>query len=676
MRRLAAAALLAVTVLLPTVSSPPVVQAAACIGWSSATTPPPTIRVLRSGGVVQLVDFKTYVKVVMPAEWPSTWPQEVFRAGAVTIKQYAWYYAMHPRGGTVSTPCYDVSDGSNDQVYVPTRTQYVNQIQAVESTWPETITKNGAFVFTSYRPGNDGTCGQDADGYHLFQHTARTCAYDGKTGEQILDIYYGPGLVIQGAPTPPDAPTGTSAVAYDTTAQVSWTAPASDGREPITTYTATSTPDGKTCTTSGALSCAVSGLGNGIAYTFTVTATNIVGASAPSVQSALVTPHFLPGSTYVPITPVRLLDTRAANGLTGKLTANTPATFQIAGRLGIPADATAVTGNLTVVNSSSSWAVYLGPDPVANPSTSTINFASGEIAANGLTVALSGSGSLSATFISNAGNTTDLVFDVTGYFTTVGDTKGDTYHPTAPARLLDTRVNNGLSGKIRANTPATFAVAGRGGVPGNAKAVTGNVTVVNSSFSWAVYLGPDPIASPTTSTINFNPGEIKANSLTVALSATGTLSATFLSTPGNTTDLVFDVTGYYTADATGSKFVPLPPSRLLDTRVANGFSGKLPANTPASFLIIGRACVPVGATAVTGNVTVVNETSSWAVFVGPLPTATPSTSTINFKAGDIRANGLTVALGVGGILSATYISTAGNTTDLVFDMTGYFVPAG
>jgi hypothetical protein len=102
----------------------------------------------------------------------------------------------------------------------------------------------------------------------------------------------------------------------------------------------------------------------------------------------------------------------------------------------------------------------------------------------------------------------------------------------------------------------------------------------------------------------------------------------------------------------------------------------LPANTPASFLIIGRACVPVGATAVTGNVTVVNETSSWAVFVGPLPTATPSTSTINFKAGDIRANGLTVALGVGGILSATYISTAGNTTDLVFDMTGYFVPAG
>ena len=71
---------------LPTVSTPPVVQAAACTGWSSTTAPPPTIRVLRSAtGVVETVDFKTYVKVVMPAEWPSTWGQEVLRAGAVAI---------------------------------------------------------------------------------------------------------------------------------------------------------------------------------------------------------------------------------------------------------------------------------------------------------------------------------------------------------------------------------------------------------------------------------------------------------------------------------------------------------------------------------------------------------------------------------------------------------------
>src|SRR5450759_3180465 len=165
-RRLAAAALLAATIWLPTVASPPVAQAAVCTGWSSTSTPPPTIRVLRvSTGVVETVDFKTYVKVVMPAEWPSTWSQEVLRAGAVAIKQYAWYYTMHYRGGTGTGGCYDVRDDNWDQIYSPTRTQYASQIQAVESTWSESITKSGAFVFTGYRPGSDVACGTDADGY-------------------------------------------------------------------------------------------------------------------------------------------------------------------------------------------------------------------------------------------------------------------------------------------------------------------------------------------------------------------------------------------------------------------------------------------------------------------------------------------------------------------------------
>jgi hypothetical protein len=75
---------------------------------------------------------------------------------------------------------------------------------------------------------------------------------------------------------------------------------------------------------------------------------------------------------------------------------------------------------------------------------------------------------------------------------------------------------------------------------------TGNVTVVHPSFLWAVYLGPDPIAKPGTTTINFVTGEVKGNGLTVAINLTnGSLSATYLSTPGNTTDLVLDVTGYF-----------------------------------------------------------------------------------------------------------------------------------
>jgi hypothetical protein len=403
--------------------------------------------------------------------------------------------------------------------------------------------------------------------------------------------------------------------------------------------------------------------------TQSVTATDKTTASIHGSQSVVVVTPL--SSTYHPINPVRLLDTRSGNGLSGKLSANTPVTFQVTGRGGVPAGAVAVTGNVTVVNSSAGWALYLGPAAVSSPSTSTINFTAGQVAGNGLTVALGGTGMLSATYISSAGNKTDAVFDVTGYFTS--DTSGDTYHPMTPARSLDTRNGTGLTSKLKANIPQTFAVAGRTGVPTNAKAVTGNVTVVNSTAGWAAYLGPDPIATPATSTVNFNAGEVKGNNLTVALSATGTLSATYISNSGNTTDLVFDVTGYYTADTTGTSFVPLTPARLLDTRSGNGLSGTFTANTPRIFAVGSRGGVPASAAGVTGNVTVVNETAGWAVFLGPTPTTTPTTSTINFIVGEVKGNGLTVALSNTGTLSATYISSAGNTTDLIFDVTGYFV---
>ena len=88
----------------------------------------------------------------------------------------------------------------------------------------------------------------------------------------------------------PGAPTGVHATAGNKQAEVAWTAPGSDGGTPITGYTATSSPGGKTCTTSGSLSCTVTGLTNGVAYTFTVTATNAIGTGSASAPSAAVTP--------------------------------------------------------------------------------------------------------------------------------------------------------------------------------------------------------------------------------------------------------------------------------------------------------------------------------------------------------------------------------------------------
>ena len=92
-----------------------------------------------------------------------------------------------------------------------------------------------------------------------------------------------------GAAVAPGAPAIGTAVAGDGSAAVSFTVSTSDGGAPVTSYTATSAPGGITgSATSSPIT--VSGLTNGTAYTFTVTANNDVGSSLSSGPSNTVTP--------------------------------------------------------------------------------------------------------------------------------------------------------------------------------------------------------------------------------------------------------------------------------------------------------------------------------------------------------------------------------------------------
>jgi len=99
----------------------------------------------------------------------------------------------------------------------------------------------------------------------------------------------------------PDAPTIGTASAGITVATVPFTAPSSDGGSAITSYTATSSPGGITGTLSqaGSGSITVTGLTNGTAYTFTVTATNAIGTSLASAASSSVTPLDAPSSPTI-----------------------------------------------------------------------------------------------------------------------------------------------------------------------------------------------------------------------------------------------------------------------------------------------------------------------------------------------------------------------------------------
>ena len=167
---------------------------------ASFTRPPSSIRVLRvHSGRIQTVNFRKYVVTVMGKEWPSYLPQPVIEAGAVAVKQYAWYHAIYSSRSNRGR-CYDVKDSTSDQLYKPGRSRVgADHYSAMNKTWNVTLRKDGRFFMTGYRTGAKVRCGKDRNGYKLFAKSAIQCARRGYGYQQILRTYYGPRLALVGA---------------------------------------------------------------------------------------------------------------------------------------------------------------------------------------------------------------------------------------------------------------------------------------------------------------------------------------------------------------------------------------------------------------------------------------------------------------------------------------------
>jgi hypothetical protein len=159
----------------------------------------------------------------------------------------------------------------------------------------------GALACSGHGTCSDGIAGNGtcacAPGYagSACQYSdAGTCSGHGvaqANGTCVCNAGYA-GSSCATAVTAPQPPTNVVATAGNGQATVTFVAPASDGGSPITGYAVASSPAGGVDTNAGTtgLTHVVAGLVNGTSYTFTVKATNAIGASETSAPSNAVTP--------------------------------------------------------------------------------------------------------------------------------------------------------------------------------------------------------------------------------------------------------------------------------------------------------------------------------------------------------------------------------------------------
>ncbi len=184
-----------------------------------------------------------------------------------------------------------------------------------------TITSGGALTFVT-----TGTCSINADQAGNGSYLAAT---------QVTRSFAVVGVT-------PGVPTAVVATAGDAQATVTFAAPVFTGGAAITGYTVTSSPGGFTATGAGA-PISVTGLSNGTAYTFTVTATNSAGTGGASAASAAVTPQGVqvitfnnPGNQNFGTTPT--LTASTDSGLPVLFSTSTPGVciVDVAGNLAFP----------------------------------------------------------------------------------------------------------------------------------------------------------------------------------------------------------------------------------------------------------------------------------------------------------------------------------------------------
>jgi len=388
-----------------------------------------------------------------------------------------------------------------------------------------------------------------------------------------------------------------------------------------------------------------------------------------SAANAGDTFRFLAPSVYSAVPPVRLLDTRNSGTTLGDR-----GSLNLAiGGVSVPAGAIAVVINVTAVNESAAGFFAVFPAGGGLPTASNLNFAAGETVPNLVSVGLGVGGAIT---IYNGVGSADAVVDLEGYYApSSGGTAGELV-AVFPARITDTRAGSGQANAgmtLGVGTTLDVQVTGVGGIPAGASAVVMNVTATNTSAAGFVTVYPTGGGQPLASNLNWTAGVTVPNRVIVPVASNGKVS--FYNGVGSA-DLIVDVNGYFTgSSSSGASFLPLTPTRLVDTRNGTGgFNSPLGQGAPMVVTVAGNSGVPgMGAAtppkAVVLNVTVTGATAASDLAVWPDGGSRPVASDLNFMAGQTVPNLVIVKLSAAGQID---IGNDFGSTNVIVDVVGWF----
>lgn len=193
--------------------------------------------------------------------------------------------------------------------------------------------------------------------------------------------------------------------------------------------------------------------------------------------------YYPAGSSYVPVSPMRLLNFAGLPTIDGQFSgigmrpAGVITELQVAGRGTVPTNAAAVVLNVTVTDTLAGGFATVFPCGFPLPTSSNLNFWQGATIANAVITKVGVGGRVC--LYSNV--PLHAVVDVNGYFPA-----GTSFTSISPVRLADTRAGAPTSrpGGVPGPTllaPSYLEVVGRGGIPTDATAVVMNVTVTETT---------------------------------------------------------------------------------------------------------------------------------------------------------------------------------------------------